>query len=132
MSEKLKRIQEVTSWHSKLEPCKCYLCFMLEQLALSTEREGRYRRALEEITKLNTEGVTKASIIARQALSSSPAPEPVTVEELEEKAYFALANYDSSKEACYLENFDPYRNRTAQAKAVIAYLLSAFTITRKP
>ena len=39
------------------------------QLSLSTEREERYRKALEEITKLNTEGVTKASIIARTALN---------------------------------------------------------------
>ena len=38
------------------------------QLSLSTEREEIYRKALEEITKLNTEGVTKASIIARTAL----------------------------------------------------------------
>ena len=39
------------------------------QLSLSTEREERYRKALGEITKLNTEGVTKASIIARAALN---------------------------------------------------------------
>ena len=38
------------------------------QLALAAEREERYRKALEEITKLNTEGVTEASIIARTAL----------------------------------------------------------------
>ena len=49
MSDKLKRIHEVTAWHSKLEPCKCYLCFMLNQLALSTEREVRFRKALEEV-----------------------------------------------------------------------------------
>lgn len=41
---------------------------LLELLSLSTEREERYRKALDEITKLNTEGVTKASIIARTAL----------------------------------------------------------------
>ena len=107
------------------------------QLTLSTEREERYKKALEEISKSDyvaTVGGDMRRLIAIKALNFElyPDPEPVTVDELEEKAYFALANYDSSKEACYLENFNPYKNRTAQAKAVIAYILSTFTITRKP
>jgi len=38
-------------------------------LSFLFKQEERYRRALEEITKLNTEGVTEASIIARTALN---------------------------------------------------------------
>ena len=142
------------TWRSKEDMIQ-HIEYLDKQLALSTEREERMRKALEELTSFVYSAFPncRAKVLgdAFRVLHApepnifsegmgygspdkevSPALEPVTVEELEEKAYFALANYDSSKEACYLENFNPYRNRTSQAKAVIGYLLSTFTVTRKP
>ena len=95
------------------------------QLSLSTEREERYRKALEEIII----GARKYGPFlfwvedrARQALSSSPAPEPVTVEEIEKillEAVGVRVNYASEKY---------YRMANAMAKE----LLTHFKITRKP
>ena len=62
-------------WRSKEDMVR-HIEYLNSQLSLSTEREERYRKALEEIVKLNTEGVTKASIIARAALDEGKEVKP--------------------------------------------------------
>ena len=67
---------------------------LLSLLAFSTEREATYRKALETIEKglVMYDSLLWARDIARQALSSSPAPEPVTVEELAYQIDLVLAS----------------------------------------
>lgn len=91
------------------------------QLSLSTKREERYRKALEEIrdTADKNYGDGYYVNVAHKALSS-PTPEPVTVE-VEE-----LAQEIASAVRGNLIFRDSYYINTAK------YLLSKFKVERKP
>ena len=106
------------------------------QLALSTERDAIYRRALEESLRyiqkdingvgLLTGNMMTAELTIRQALSSSPAPEPVTVEEVEitiETAWAEIAKATIASGKMY--------KAEEVVSAVTAALLTKFKIERK-
>ena len=76
-------------WRSKEDMVR-HIEYLNSQLALSTEREERYRKALGSLLEriMETYGDCPSSVrrLAEEAsiaLSSSTAPEPVTVEEVE-------------------------------------------------
>lgn len=95
---------------------------LLSLLAFSTEREERYRKALEYVKRwCDTPDMPLSALygIARKALSPSPAPEPVTVEELAELIWKILHRWAEVDDLSPRENF------------LAAHLLTKYKIERK-
>ena len=94
MREKITREEEREAYEQYLNTLNAMAQKEIDglrtQLALSTERENTYRKALERIVKVGRyvpdsysvmRNLAYDAVYPEKALSSSPAPEPVTVEE---------------------------------------------------
>ena len=111
---------------------------LLEQLALSTERDERYKSVLGEISRvLYDADKTTLQIfdaigsLVNQALSSSPAPEPVTVDEIAEELSSAWESFPLDEDL-ETEMEDITKANDVFDCYVAAHLLTHFKITRKP
>ena len=97
-NEELRRGRNVTlrtvgDLQSQLDAIKKAAEMVESERVDGTEREERYRQALEEIRDSVLHLASDMKKIARRALSSSPAPEPVTVE-MEELAQEIAFSYE--------------------------------------